>query len=598
MGEVYRARDTRLSRDVAVKVLPERLALSPDLRERFEREARAVAALQHPHICSLFDVGREGQTEYLVMELLEGQTLAERLARGALPIGDVLRFGAEIASALDAAHRKGIVHRDLKPGNVMLTPAGVKLLDFGLAKTLAPEGPLESLTSAPTAAKDVTREGTILGTISYMAPEQLEGRPADARTDIFALGVVLYEMATGKKAFTGTSQASVISAILTTEPPAVSTAQALAPASFDRLVKVCLAKEPARRWQSAHDVGLQLAAIGEASPDRSISVARAGGVRRAWLPWAIAGVLAVVALATLWKGSSRRAPPPPPMRFALLPPEKGAFYLPMEGIELAVSPDGSKVAFVGSDSNGVRRVFVRPLSDVEARAVEGTDGATSLFLSPDGRSVGFFANGKLKRVDLAGGAAVQICDAPRGIGREGSWGADDQILFASAVQGDGILRVPADGSKQPEPVVQPGAKGEVRVGWPWFLPDGRRFLYVSQRSDGERTLMLFQPGQTPRAVASVTSRVEYVAPGYVFFARDGALLAQGFDAVAGRLSGAPFPIAPSVAYFLSTGWASFGTSPRGTIAYQPYASSRRLAWFDRSGRSLGFLGTPGNYLGV
>jgi Tol biopolymer transport system component len=594
MGEVYRARDTRLGRDVAVKVLPDRIAQDPAALARFEREAKTISALSHPHICALFDVGREGESEYLVMELLEGETLADRIDRGPLPLEQTLRLGAEMASALDAAHRKGIVHRDLKPGNVMLTPSGVKVLDFGLAKAFAPQGPLESLTSAPTAARDVTREGAILGTLSYMAPEQLEGKPADSRTDIFALGVVLYEMATGSKAFTGRSQASLVSAILATEPAPVSAAQPMSPPALDRLVKTCLAKDPARRWQSAQDVGLQLAAIPELSETRTFGEPS----RSRWLPWAVAASLAAVAAVMLWKGRSRPPVAQAIIRLAVPPPDKGAFYLPGEGVELAVSPEGSKIAFVASGGDGARRVFLRPLSDLDARPIDGTEGASSLFFSPDGRSIGFFARDKLKRVDLTGGGVLSVCNIKEGIGRGGSWGADGQMLFAS-VQGEAIYRVAADGSSRPEHLVRPDPKaGDVRVGWPWFLPDGRRFLYLRLRSNLERTLMFSVPGQSPRAIAPLQSRAEYVAPGYLVFGRDGALLAQGFDPAAGRLAGAPFSVAPLVGYFLSTGWAAFGTSSEGTVAYQSHDSVRRLAWFDRSGRPLGFTGAPGKYLGL
>ena len=258
MGEVYRARDTRLGREVAVKVLPAHLSSSEEMRQRFEREARAISQLSHPHVCALYDVGSHEGIEYLVMELLEGETLAARLAKGPLPLDQTLRYSAEIADALDKAHRQGIVHRDLKPGNVMLTKSGVKLLDFGLAKMLEPKGSVESLTSAPTAAKDVTQEGAILGTLSYMAPEQLEGKGADPRTDIFALGATLYEMATGQKAFSGNSRASLIGAIMHTEPAPISALQPMTPPALDRLVKTCLAKDPEDRFQTAHDVRLQL----------------------------------------------------------------------------------------------------------------------------------------------------------------------------------------------------------------------------------------------------------------------------------------------------------------------------------------------------
>jgi Tol biopolymer transport system component len=597
MGEVYRARDTRLSRDVAVKVLPERFALSPELRERFEREARAIAALSHPHICALFDVGREGQTEYLVMELLEGQTLAERLSRGALPIGEVLRFGAEIASALDAAHRKGIVHRDLKPGNIMLTASGVKLLDFGLAKALAPEAPLESLTSAPTAAKDVTREGSILGTLSYMAPEQLEGKPADARTDIFALGVVLYEMAAGRKAFRGESQASLISAVLTSEPPPLGEIQPLHPPALDRLIRTCLAKDRSRRWQSAQDVALQLQSIGDLAgePGRPAEVGR--GRSRRIIPWALAGAFAIVAALALWRGSRDAPFRSLEVRFAVAPPDKASFYTPAEGVQMAVSPDGTKIVFVARESRGTR-VFVRQLSDPDSRPISGTEGATSVFFSPDGRSIGFFAKDKLKRVDLSGGAAVSICDLSQGIGRAGSWGADDKILFAD-VQGGAIYRVSADGSGRPQPVVRADpARGDIRMVWPWFLPDGRRFLYLRMQSNGERSLMLEEPGKPARTVGPLKYRAEYVSPGYLVFSRDGVLLAQRFDPAAAKLAGEPLPIAPAVTGFLSTGWADFACSASGTIAYQGHEGVRHLEWFDRSGRPLGAAGTPGRYLSL
>jgi hypothetical protein len=597
MGEVYRARDTRLGRDVALKILPTRLSESAELRQRLEREARAIAALSHPHICALFDVGEAGPISYLVMELLEGETLADRLARGALPLEQTVQFGAQIASALDAAHRKGVVHRDLKPGNVMVTPSGVKLLDFGLARVLDPAGPVESLTSAQTAAKDVTREGSILGTLSYMAPEQLEGKPADARADIFALGTVLYEMATGRKAFTGSSQASLISAILTTQPALVSSIQPASPVELDRLIRTCLAKAPLSRWQSAHDVGLQLQSIAEARAEPQLDSRRRPHGRS--LPWAIAAAaaaLCAIAVVVAWTAARRAPPPPYPLRFPMPPPEKTSFYMPAEGVQMAVSPDGTKIAFVARDAATGTRVFLRLPSDPEPRAIAGTEGANGIFFSPDGRAIGFFAQGKLKRVDLAGGAAVSICDLASGIGRAGTWGADGQILFAS-VQGDAIYGVPADGSRQPEPVVKPDpARGVVRLIWPWFLPDGRRFLYLEMRSDGGRTLMLEEPGKPARAVGPMQYRVEYVSPGYLVFPREGVLVAQRFDPAAARMIGEPIPVAPMVSSFLSTGWSDFACSTSGTIVYQSHEGIRRLFWFDRSGKPLGATGPPGEYL--
>ncbi len=390
MGEVYRARDTRLSREVAVKVLPSQSAPTPEARERFEREARTISQLSHPHICVLHDVGREGQTEYLVMELLEGETLTDRLGRGPLPLEQALRFGADIASALAAAHARGIVHRDLKPGNVMLTRTGVKLLDFGLARALASPAEVSGLTEAPTMARDLTAEGSIVGTVAYMAPEQLEGRKTDARTDIFALGAVLYEMLTGRKAFSAGSHAALISAILTTEPPAVSSVQPIIPPELDRLVKTCLSKDPAERWQSAHDVELQLRSIGGSGATAGPIPAVSLRTPRRVLPWAVAAIAAAVAVVALIRGSRAHPAAQDPIRFVVLPPENGAFVFNSEGDFLAVSPDGKSLAYVASGGesapsglsplrgtvrgNGAPpRVWIRPLDQIAARPLVGSE---------------------------------------------------------------------------------------------------------------------------------------------------------------------------------------------------------------------------------
>jgi len=390
MGEVYKARDTRLERTVAIKVLPQALSSSPEVRQRFEREAKTISILSHPHICAVYDVGNQDGVEYLVMEYLEGQTLAERLAKGPLAPEQAIWFGFEMTDALDCAHRQGIVHRDLKPGNVMLTKSGVKLLDFGLAKVIQPGGSAQ-LTSLPTQAAPVTQAGTVLGTFQYMAPEQLEGKEADARTDIFALGAVLYEMATGKKAFSGTSQASLISAIMTSEPPSVSAVQPMTPPALDRVVRTCLAKDPEERWHSAHDVGLELRWIEHftesgtesARPRKSAQV----------LPWAIAalGVLAALAVA-----AGRRNRPKEVIRVSLPPPPTSSFYfLEANNGRVAISPDGRRLAFSALDAEGTVRLWVRPLDADSPFSIGGTEGAFFPFWSPDGHSLGFFAQGKL-----------------------------------------------------------------------------------------------------------------------------------------------------------------------------------------------------------
>jgi serine/threonine protein kinase/Tol biopolymer transport system component len=599
MGEVYRARDTRLERTVAVKVLPAHLSSSPDVRARFEREAKTISALSHPHICALYDVGNQEGTEYLVMELLEGETLAERVARGALPLDQTLRFGAQIASALEAAHRKGIIHRDLKPSNVMVTKSGIKLLDFGLAKALMPAPTMESLTSAPTAARDLSSPGTILGTVPYMAPEVLQGKEADSRADIFALGAVLHEMATGSKAFPGTSPVSIMSAILTSEPPSISSLQPMSPASLDRLVRTCLAKDPDDRWQTARDVELQLSAIADGVSAPQVAAASSRPPRTRWLPWLVTGaVFAIAAVAMFRKGPSP-AQPQSTIRFSVPAPANGAFSYRVEASFLAVSPDGSQLAYVASDPQGGKRIFLRPLSAREARPIPGTEGANSLFFSPDGRSVAFFAEGKLKRIELSGGAAVSICDVPLvGPYWSGTWGRGGDILFAGVTRGRGIFRVSATGGMPAEVIRVDPSRGEARVGWPSFLPDGGRFLYLLHHLDGHGNLMLAEPGKKPRLVMAMQSAVQYVDPGYLVFAREGALLAQRFDLESGQVRGEPFSIAERVRYFLSTGAASFAASRTGTLAYQSQEDVSRPTWLDRTGRELGSVGPPGNYLSV
>ena len=596
MGEVYRARDTRLEREVAIKVLPDQLS-SPDTRQRFEREAKTISALSHPHICALYDVGNQDGTEYLVMELLEGETLAQRVARGALPLDQTLRFGAQIASALEAAHRKGIVHRDLKPSNVMVTKSGVKLLDFGLAKALMPAPTMESLTSAPTAAKDVSHPGMILGTVPYMAPEQLQGRETDSRGDIFALGAVLHEMATGSKAFQGTSPVSIMSAILTSEPPAISSLRPMSPASLDRLVRTCLAKDPDDRWQTARDVELQLSAIADGvSAPHAVPVAPRPS-RTRWLPWLVAGVaLSIAAATTLRRGSPPRQLPGA-IRFFVAPPPNGAFSYSAAGAFLAVSPDGSQLAYIASESESGRKIFLRLLSSLEARPILGTEGARSLFWSPDGRSIAFFDETRLRRVELSGSASVSICDVSPFASFAGTWGKGGDILFAS-VQGEAIHRVSSAGGA-PAVFLRPDqSRGETGVNWPWFLSDGKRFLYLRRDVKRQANLMLAEPGKPSTVVMPVASEVKYADPGYLVFAREGALLGQRFDPRSGRTTGEPFSIAGRVRYFLTTFAAAFALSPTGTLAFQSQGDVKRLIWFDRAGRRLGTVGLPGLYNNV
>ncbi len=591
MGEVYRARDTRLERAVAVKVLPSHMAGSPETRQRFEREARTISQLSHAHICALYDVGNQDGIEYLVMELLEGETLSDRLAKGALPLEQTLRYGIEIADALDKAHRQGIVHRDLKPGNVMLTKSGVKLLDFGLAKAMAAPAPQSGLTSLPTmmgTANNLTQEGTILGTFQYMAPEQLEGREADGRTDIFAFGCVLYEMATGKKAFSGASQASLISAIMQNDPPPISSVQPMSPPALDRVVRKCLAKDPEDRWQNAADLGSELEWIGEGS---AAGIAAPGAVRRrsreriAWMLAAIlaAGLVGVVILHLRGAGPARRGV----TRFSVLPPAGEAFFS-----SLAVSPDGRSLAFstgrVGGGSDTSSSLWVYSFESGSSRRLAGTEGARYPFWSPDGKQIAFFAVGKLKKVDVSGSPPQIVTEAgdPRG----GTWGADGQIVFSpSAVAG--LLRVPAGGGKAVPITKLDGMKQESSHRWPLFLPGGKRFVFlvVSGRPDSRGIFLGTLGSSASRRVLPDVSRAEYSPPGYLLFRRQAALMAQRFDPEREVADGEPLIVAETVqADPAITGLAVFSVSASGVLAYKAGANEpTKYVWLDRTGNEVG-----------
>ncbi|HEV8608686.1 MAG TPA: protein kinase [Thermoanaerobaculia bacterium] len=605
MGEVYRARDTRLDRTVAVKVLPAHLSSSAESRQRFEREAKTISQLSHPHICALYDVGNQDGVEFLVMEYLEGETLSDRLLKGPLAFDQVLRYGIEIADALDKAHRQGIVHRDLKPGNVMITKSGVKLLDFGLAKAIAPAGRTSgaSLTALPTqAGTDLTAEGTILGTFQYMAPEQLEGKEADARTDIFAFGAVLYEMATGRKAFSGKSQASLISSIMGVEPPPVSTVAPMTPPAFDRVVRTCLAKDPEDRWQTAHDVMLELKWVAEGGSAAGLPapvVARRRSRER--LAWIVAGILAAstVALGILELRRPRSAFPV--VRSNVLPPGKTAFSFVSGGAgPVKISPDGRQLAFVASESGGKRQLWIRPLDSLVARPLPATEGATYPFWSPDGRFVGFFADGKLKRMEVSGGPALTLCDAPDP--RGGSWNRDGIILFEPQFR-EPLYRVTAAGGK-PVPVTSfDASRRETTHRWPFFLPDGRHFLYLSgshstgAESELDAIFVGSLDGEKPKLLVNARSNAAYAA-GHLLFVRQKTLLAQPFDPKRGKLNGEAFPIAENVQDDSGFFNAVFSVSEQGTLAYQEAGGTTglsELAWVDRSGKKIDVLGDPADY---
>ncbi len=603
MGEVYRARDPRLERSVAIKVLPGHLAANPELRQRFEREARAVSSLNHPNICTLHDIGHQDDIDYLVMELIEGESLSDRLSRGALPADQVLRYAIQIADALDKAHRAGIVHRDLKPGNIMITKSGSKLLDFGLAKVRAGGSePGSDLTSLPTEGAPLTGAGMILGTFQYMAPEQLEGRDADSRTDIFAFGAVVYEMATGKKAFTGKSQASLIGAILHSEPAPISTTQPMTPPALDRVVKRCLAKDPEDRWQSARDLTMELTWISEDGSKSGVpapaGVQRKGRKRLGWIAAALVSLGLLVSLP--FTISYLRLKPPAEavaVRYTIVPPEKATFG------QIAVSPDGRSLAFV-ADLEGKTQLWLRPLGSFAARPLPGTEGTKSPpFWSPDSHSIAFLADGKLKRMDLANGTLRSLCNVPISIkGFGGTWNREGTILFFG---GAIIYRVPAVGG---EPAPVPGL-GQPRPGveyrWPSFLPDGRHFLYLVTTAGEEASSEIYLgslDGKETKQLRAADSNAIYAASaaggGYLLFAHERALLAQPFDADRLTLTDEQFRIADQVEVNINSR-GLFSVSDNGTLVYDPgdNIDNRQLASFDRAGKLLGSIGIVGSYSG-
>jgi Tol biopolymer transport system component/tRNA A-37 threonylcarbamoyl transferase component Bud32 len=588
MGEVYKARDTRLDRSVAIKVLPREFADNAQLKLRFEREAKTISQLTHPHICTLYDVGNDQGVEYLVMELLEGETLADRIERGPLPMRDVLRYGGEIAAALDRAHRGGVVHRDLKPGNVMITKSGAKLLDFGLAKGGAISFGSGSLDVAPDGAtqqKALTQEGTILGTFQYMAPEQLEGADADARTDIFALGVLLYEMATGRRAFSGKTKTSLIAAIVGSEPTPIREIQPLTPPAFEHVIAKCLAKDPDHRWQSASDVASELEWIGATSSQSQgvADVARRKGRNRTFVIALIAlAVAAAVASVLLFR---RPASGGTPLLMSIAMPRRASFDVFGQAV---LAPDGSSIVFIAragdSSSPGASTfsLWIRPMDRIEPRPLPGTEGASEPFFSPDGKSVGFFAEGKLKRIAIAGGPPQPICDAPLSFG--GSWSRDGVILFAG--QDGPLFRVAASGGK-PQPVTRlsPGEEGHR---WPAFLPDGDHFVFLGDAPRTENHHLkvgTLHDGNSHDLVQAITN-VAYVEPGYLLFVRAGSLMSQPFDPKTLSLTGEPRVLAEQVVENDSNHHFEFTASQNGRLVYRSGSPESQLAWVDRSGHEV------------
>jgi eukaryotic-like serine/threonine-protein kinase len=602
MGEVYRARDTRLGRDVAIKILPQHLTEKADARQRFEREARAVSSLNHPHICTLYDIGQQDGTDFLVMELLEGETLAKRLEKGPLATAELLRIAIEIADALEKAHRQGILHRDLKPSNIMLTKVDAKLMDFGLAKASDTAGApmLSSLTQSlnPSAkTTPVTAEGTIVGTFQYMAPEQMEGKEADARSDVFSFGAMLFEMATGKRAFEGKTTASVIAAILEREPPPISSVQPMSPPALDRTVKICLAKDPDERFQSAHDVKLQLEWIRDAGSQAGVAapiVARRKLHERFWIG---ATALVTIIAALFATGYFLRAPTPASAIMSQIePPEKTEFVFSGTGFAPPTpSPDGQLMVFSATSSDGQDMLWLRALNAATARPLEGTDGATFPFWSPDGQSLAFFANNKLNRIDVAGGPPLPLCEST--LGRGGTWAHDGTILFTPNTTSP-LMRISASGgTPQPITKLRPSERSHR---WPQFLPDERHFLYFVQSNvlESAGVFAASLDGGEPKLILRNNSAAFYAPPGYLLFVRDGTLMAQHFNADKLTLIGDAAPLATRVGANLAVNLPLFAASKNGILAYQSggaVGGSYRLLWFDRTGKQIAETGTPDVY---
>jgi serine/threonine protein kinase len=599
MGEVYRARDTQLDRTVAIKLI-RRAGVDglEESRRRFEREAKAIATLNHSNVCTIHDVGRQDSTDYLVMEYLEGETLAEKLSRGATPINVAIETAIGILDGLAEAHRNGILHRDLKPGNIMLTRSGVKLMDFGLAKSFLATDRTDDL-ATELITSPVTSEGLIVGTLEYMAPEQLEGRPATERSDIFSFGAVLYEMVTGRRAFSGNTRASVIAAVLTSEPPSLAEVQPMTTLSLDRLLRSCLAKNPESRWSSVHDLRIQLDWIRQ-----DLDQPQTGPRPRSWLWPAVAAGLVLLLAAAL--GFSRLGITLPAastnaMHFLIHPPENLFFD---SQVPPAISPDGKRLALATVDASGMTRIWVRPLDSTQAQPVAGTESGSSPFWSPDGKWIGFHSDGKVKRASTDGGT-VQTITAVRGF-FGASWSRADQIVFATAFRMGPLMSVPAGGG-EPKIVTTPSVqRSEIGGNWPAFLPDGRHFLYYNVTTERQRRGIVLASTDRPEArIPLLPSQTNGVFvpdgtrnSGHILYQRDGNLMARRFDLERQAFDGDAALAVEQVAFHPMFRRGMFSASENNVLAFRSgeAALDPQLTWYDRTGREVGALTAPAAYV--
>jgi eukaryotic-like serine/threonine-protein kinase len=595
MGEVYRARDTRLGRELAVKVLPSALASDAERLKRFEKEARSASALNHPNIVTIHDIGESDGTSFIAMEMVDGQTLREILAEGALPTKRLLPIAAQVADGLAKAHGAGIVHRDLKPENVMVTKDGfVKILDFGLAKLTQPEDS-SGATASPTVSGG-TEPGIVMGTIGYMSPEQALGKALDFRSDQFSFGSILYELATGKRAFSRGSSPETMSAIIREEPEPIGSLAPLTPAPLRWIVERCLAKTPDDRYASTRDLARDLSNLRDRLPEASGATAAAATRSRVgapkWMRVALGmATFAALVAALLLRPARKEAPPAGPTRFLVDTPSSASFYGRPPVTGLALSPDGRRIAFIAGSATRFQ-LWVRSLDEVEPRPLPGTEWAASPFWSPDGRQVAFFAGGKLQRIAVAGGPAQVICETP--FGSSGAWSPGGVIAIGQWEGGgeSGLLRVSAEGGT---PVALTRAAPKHLHLWPEFLPDGRHLLFLDGEVGGGKHVVCIGSLDSAeiRPLFEADSRAEYAPPGYLVFVRDATLLARPFDLASRTFTGEATPVAQAISYFRRTGSGAFAVSPQSRVlAYQPRPFDSRLVWLDREGHALGSVGAP------
>ena len=601
MGEVYRATDTKLKRDVALKILPESFAADPQRMGRFQREAEVLASLNHPNIAGIHGLERDGSIHAIAMELVEGETLAARIKKGAIPLEEALNIALQIAEALEAAHEKGIIHRDLKPANVIVTPEGTaKVLDFGLAKAMAPEPASDAdLSQSPTLTLAATQAGIILGTASYMSPEQARGKPVDKRADIWSFGCVVYEALTGKRVFEGKGISDVLAYVLTQEPDWTAL-PATTPIPIRRLVRRCLAKDPKHRLRDIGDALLELEDPEESDVVEGVRSKPAFG-RYEWFLVA-ASVLSVLVAILFTFLYMRQAPPELEIaKFQLLPPDG------LEFAATALSPDGRNLAFTAVEPAGKTQLWVRPLDSLAARLLPDTEGASYPFWSPDGNYIGFFAGDKLRKIDVSGGPAQTICRLPKlrgGAATGASWSHTGVILFSIWPWGPAPLYQVSDTGAEPRPVTTTeGFSDRAHHRWPSFLPDGRHFLYLALSSvhadltgiylgslDTSDARLLVRAGASAAYVGDKAGET-----GHLFFVREGTLLAQPFDPYRLETTGEPTPLAERVG--MDTLLRSkFSTSENGRLVHGVGSGTSQLRWFDGTGLSLGALGHPGLHI--